>query len=189
MKKFPNPKETLPLQDNIALNKKVTKISWQDHKAEIITSDNTTYTADHIIFTPSVGVLQHNTDLFTPSLPKNKLESINCIGLNAILKIILHYPEKWWNTSFLFSWSAEDLRQSAKEFPHGYSENGVSWVTSVFALASTANPKVLIALVSGEMVPQIEKIPEDVISEGIQFLSKKFLGKSYNITKPDKVIR
>ncbi|XP_063932798.1 spermine oxidase-like [Zophobas morio] len=194
MKGYPNPDEKLPIDDKIVLNTKVEKIIWNNDKIEVKCANNTSLKADHVIFTPSVGVLKAEKDaLFEPDLPQNKINALEAIGINAIMKIIIYFPQKWWNQNdsvFFFLWSKEDLPNIKNEFPDGPSKNGISWLASIPMLSKVPhNPNVFSLWAVGDLIPEIEKSSEDVLLRGCNYLIKKFLGKNYNITNADRIIR
>jgi len=80
-------------------------------------TDGSQYIADHIIFTPSVGVLKarHQT-LFTPNLPAHKIKAIESVGYGAIGKIFFEFDKPFWPTGkdewvcYSLLWSASDLK-------------------------------------------------------------------------------
>lgn len=78
-KKFPNPEEELPVLNKTILNTEVTKVDYssEDSSVKITTLDGKEYIADHVIMTPSLGVLkaQYET-LFNPPLPESKIKTI-----------------------------------------------------------------------------------------------------------------
>lgn len=124
MQKFPDPSKRLPIDDNMFLKKEVTKISLRNKnkKVSVRCLDNTMVEVDHVIFTPSLGVLKASHDsLFEPSLPAEKITAIGNFGFGATFKVALHFPEAWWNSSELygFVWSSEDERRIASDFPEG----------------------------------------------------------------------
>lgn len=47
------------------------------------------------------------------------------------------------------------------------------------------NPKVLSCWFTGEFVPEIETMSDDILLDGINFTINKFLGKKYNVQQPD----
>ncbi|XP_025833151.1 spermine oxidase-like [Agrilus planipennis] len=118
MKKYPNPNESLPIDDKILLNKEVTNINWQNSfqpnssKSEVKCSNGEVYYANHVIVTVSLGVLKENgSTMFTPKLPNEKIKAIDDIGFGAVMKIYLLYEEKWWPEnlgSLSFVWSEEE---------------------------------------------------------------------------------
>ena len=156
--------------------------------------DNTTYAADHVIVTPSVGVLKaHKDTLFSPALPKAKLDAIEAIGIAGVMKIILNFENEWWTKDdviFTFLWNDEDLHNAAKEFPYAPIKNGISWVSAITIMAKVpGNPGVLVTWVTGEFVPDIEKTPESVLKDGCVYILKKFLGQDYDIRAPNRILK
>lgn len=122
LQQFPDPSQELPVARNIFLNKEVTRILWGGKQVEVVCVDNTTYTADHVIFTASLGVLKANHErLFSPVLPDEKVGAIRNTGFGAIMKIILRFPHTWWDTTqpYAFVWSAADKERILTEFSRG----------------------------------------------------------------------
>ncbi len=76
-KKRPNSAEGLDVENRIKLNKEVAKISWAGAVCSVECSDGSSYNADHVICTMSLGVLKecHN-NLFSPKLPEIKINAI-----------------------------------------------------------------------------------------------------------------
>ncbi|XP_064211450.1 spermine oxidase-like [Tribolium castaneum] len=190
MKSYPNPDEKLPLDDKLFLNSKVTKINWGEKPIKVHTSDKV-YSADYVIFTPSIGVLKAGSDLFTPSLPPKKHKAIDSIGFAGVVKLFLRFPVKWWDDNdkyFAFFWSDDDLK--SENFPEGPRKNGKSWVTQLLDLSRVGhNTNVWMIWISGEMVPEIEQLPIETLKKGVRFTLEKFLGKDYNITEIGEVLR
>ncbi|GLH03199.1 Protein anon-37Cs [Gryllus bimaculatus] len=83
MKKDLTEKKDPPLLAKIHLNKQVKNITW-DHligdkegKVVVLCSDGSSYVADHVVVTVSLGVLKEMANsLFSPPLPEEKLVSI-----------------------------------------------------------------------------------------------------------------
>lgn len=120
-KKYPDPTKALPFDEKLRLNKEVTKINWGADKVALETADGSRYTADHVIFTPSVGVLKHtHTTMFVPHLPQSKQDAIEDIGFDAIMTIHLHFTERWWPesefTGASFVWDERDQEEFIKKF-------------------------------------------------------------------------
>ncbi|CAG9766300.1 unnamed protein product [Ceutorhynchus assimilis] len=187
MQKYPNPDNQLPIDDKIFFKKVVSNISdWQKNdKVIVTTTDGSKYEADHVIFTPSVGVLKANhQELFMPALPTDKISAIKNIGFGAILKVILHFPERWYeeNDEWAFLWIAKDIEElKQKNFEWLLDFNGM--------VQAENNPNVLIAWYAGSHVPLIETLPEVIIKEAHEYVINKFLAPHYNVTMPDKIIK
>lgn len=102
----------------------VTKIEWgKNGKVQLKTKNGQQYEADHVIFTPSVGVLKEkHRELFTPNLPAHKIDAIEKIGFDAVVKVALQYEKKWWTDDifeFTFVYSKEDEEKLSKEYKVG----------------------------------------------------------------------
>ncbi|KAF2883424.1 hypothetical protein ILUMI_22749, partial [Ignelater luminosus] len=70
--------------------------------------------------------------------------------------------------------------------------NGVSWLMNLSGVyvVNPENPNVLSAWIIGEFVPDIEKLSDDLIIDGIMFVLNKFLKRDYPyIPRPDSMIR
>ena len=92
-------------------------------------ADNTTYEANHVICTASLGVLKnHNQTLFIPQLPEAKRKAIEGISFGTIGKIFLEFEKPFWPTDrsvwcgYSFLWTKSDLddiRGTSKEWLEG----------------------------------------------------------------------
>ncbi|KAJ8912188.1 hypothetical protein NQ315_003792 [Exocentrus adspersus] len=198
LQQYPDPSQELSVVDNILLNKEVTRIIWNNNtQVDVLCTDNTSYTADHVIFTASLGVLKASHDtIFEPGLPAEKVDAIKKISFGAIMKIILHFPYTWWNTTqhYAFIWSAEDEDRILTEFGKGpvkVERVDRFWLTSnAIFFTGENNPQVLIGFFPGDMIPEIEQEIDEVLIAGCMYMFRKFLGGTYkNISDPDDIIK
>jgi spermine oxidase len=59
------------------------------------------YTADHVIFTGSLGVLKAtHRQLFTPELPTKKQEAIENIGFGSVTKLAFEFETPFWPAEY-----------------------------------------------------------------------------------------
>ncbi|KAK3066755.1 hypothetical protein LTR53_016761 [Teratosphaeriaceae sp. CCFEE 6253] len=86
----------------VNLNEEVKQIRWDASLIEIDTTGGT-YTADEVICSLPLGVLQYHqrltdvkTSLFLPELPDKKREAIASLGFGTLDKIFLVYDSPWW---------------------------------------------------------------------------------------------
>ena len=63
--------------ERVKLNTNVTHIQYSESGVTVTTADGTKYTADYAVVTFSLGVLQHETVRFVPSLSYSKRKTIN----------------------------------------------------------------------------------------------------------------
>ena len=54
------------------------------------------FTADRVLITLSLGVLQRQEPRFVPDLPEGKLEAISKLGMGVINKCYLRFPHAFW---------------------------------------------------------------------------------------------
>ncbi|KAJ8962072.1 hypothetical protein NQ318_018021 [Aromia moschata] len=197
-KKIPDITKQLPMDDKILLNKEVTEIKWNsDSDAVKITCvDGSSYDANHVIVTVSLGVLKKNyKTMFVPELPSYKINSIEGIGFGTVNKILLKFPTKWWPDDlkgFSLLWTEEDRINLVNECPHfgPVDDEGRSWLEDVYGFyVIDSNPKVLLGWVVGKMAAEVEYLSDEVVTSSCMYLLKKFVGNKYDIPAPDGVLR
>jgi spermine oxidase len=105
------------VESKVQLGKEVKNINWSGETIAIACVDGSSYLADHVIFTASLGVLKdRHATLFTPKLPENKVKAIETIGFGALGKVFLEFEKPFWPVSdeeslgFSFLWTEEDIK-------------------------------------------------------------------------------
>lgn len=103
---------------------RVTSIEWgNNEKVQLKTENGQNYEVDHVIFTPSAGVLKaKHKELFKPNLPADKIDAIEKIGYDAVMKMALQYEKRWWPEDvfeFIFVYSKEDEVKLCNEYKVG----------------------------------------------------------------------
>ncbi|KAB0797117.1 hypothetical protein PPYR_08111 [Photinus pyralis] len=176
------------LDDRINLNSAVRKIEWGSEEVKLTTSNGAEFFAEHVILTPSLGVLKHKRAIsFYPPLPAEKVDAIDMLGYGTTNAIALYFPERWWtnpNMVFIFSKTGGGV----SGFTEGPRRNGKSWLDTLFGFtALEQNPNALFASFTGEFAPDIELCSDDVIIDGIMYAIRKFVG--VNATRPTKWLR
>ena len=84
-------------QNKVLLKTEVVNIKWSGNLVEVITPQKV-YSADHVIFTPSTGVLKAAHDeLFTPRLPADKVTAFDTQPFGQCEKAFLFFDEVWWS--------------------------------------------------------------------------------------------
>lgn len=175
-------------------DKVVTRIEYDGTKA-VVKGNDFKYEAKYVLFTPSLGVLKHDhQDLFEPPLSDQKVQAIKAHGFGAVAKVWMHFAEPWWPknnfTDITLSWTCEDRMTLAAEYPKGPRKNGQSWLNDFFSVIDEpANPNVLAAWFSGKFIPEIEKMSDEEIMDGVFYALERFVGHLYKLQKPDKILR
>ncbi|XP_062543677.1 spermine oxidase-like [Armigeres subalbatus] len=190
MKKHPSQTdgEPIPIEDKVLFNKTVSNINWgkaPDAPVTVRCTDGTTYDANHVIITTSIGVLKENINtLFTPALPMMKQNAIKGIYFGTVNKIIMEFEKPFWTAlgnTFGLIWESEDL-EKLRESKYAWTEG-----TSAF-FKIDRQPKLLAAWMIGKEGRQSELLDDQDVIDGMMYLLKMFF-KNEQIEKPVKVIR
>ncbi|OAX35722.1 amine oxidase [Rhizopogon vinicolor AM-OR11-026] len=80
----------------LLLNHTVAKIEYDSDGVTVTITNGTVLTADYVLCTFSVGVLQNTDVVFEPKLPDWKVEAISSIDMTTETKIYLQFAEKFW---------------------------------------------------------------------------------------------
>ncbi|GAB1730031.1 hypothetical protein NU195Hw_g3455t1 [Hortaea werneckii] len=92
-------------QDLVKTGAEVKRIRW-DRAPVVVETDESTFTADRVVCSLPLGVLQHHGNrhpesntppLFEPSLPQGKQGALHSLGYGTLDKIFLVYDHAWWN--------------------------------------------------------------------------------------------
>ncbi len=74
----------------------VTRISRSPSGVQVYTDAGQTYTAQQVVITLPLALLQANAVEFDPPLPETKLKAIHGLGVGHITKLILKFDQPWW---------------------------------------------------------------------------------------------
>ncbi|XP_046750354.1 uncharacterized protein LOC124413676 [Diprion similis] len=188
MKKYPNPEEELPIMNNTLLNSEVVNINYNSTEKKVLieTSNGQKYTADHVIVTPSLGVLKEQYEtLFTPQLPESKVKTIKGLSIGSVGKIYFSFEAPWWlkNRELVLLWDEKD-RQEYENDP------SKKWLLDLVGFFTVAHrPRILCAWINGAGARYMETLPESQVFDEAFALLNKFFGNSYNITRPTGNLR
>lgn len=80
----------------LQLNKVVREVQHSKNGVKVTTEDGSSYEADYLILSVSIGVLQSDLISFRPSLPRWKTEAIQKCDVIVYTKIFLKFPYKFW---------------------------------------------------------------------------------------------
>ncbi|XP_078033301.1 uncharacterized protein LOC144468047 isoform X2 [Augochlora pura] len=190
LSRLSNTKHILPVMEKVELNKNVSNIDYTSSNNIIVkTKDGSKYTASHVIFTPSLGVLKEkHATMFTPNLPESKQQAIKGLNIGTVNKIFLEFPHRWWPedcAGFCLIWSKEDKKEFLESHGQGY-----EWLCDVFAfVAVDYQPRILSTWIFGKYARHMEMLSDEEVSEGLRLLLKTFLSGTHTIPRFDKMIR
>lgn len=162
-------------------------------KITVTCSDGSSYLADHLIFTASLGVLKdrHHT-IFSPNLPESKIKAIRNIGFGTLGKVFLQFEQPFWSMHddknlllYPFLWTDEDLqliKGTDKEWYMTAICSMILMISISFRLTNLVAflrhdsfPNVLEGFVTGSKMKEFEESSDDKIISDCMWLLEKFL--------------
>ncbi|KAK7092117.1 hypothetical protein V1264_009717 [Littorina saxatilis] len=75
---------------------KVTDVDYSGSQTVVKTASGDTYTADKVLLTVPLAVLQAEQMSFEPELPEAKVKAIASLGVGKVEKVILQFNENFW---------------------------------------------------------------------------------------------
>ena len=85
----------------IQLNTAVTEIDWHSTSVHLSLQNGHTLTADQVIVTVPLSLLQANIPHFEPPLPSHKQQAIRALAMGHVTKLVMWFTETVW-PSFQF---------------------------------------------------------------------------------------
>lgn len=149
---------------HIHLNHTVTDVFYQtEKKVKVLTGNGKEFNGDAVLVTVPLGCLKKETINFSPKLPEWKHSSIQKLGFGVLNKVILEFPEVFWDDSVdYFGATAEETDQRG-------------WCFMFWNVKKTVNAPVLIALVVGKAaVNRQDLTPSDHVTHAVSTLRKLF---------------
>lgn len=160
-------------------SKQVQSVHWSLPNADssavtLLCTDGTTYQADHVILTVSLGVLQQKCSplsckpLFDPPLPEDKQLVIQKLGMGQVNKVALEFSKP------LHSHSTGTFRLIWLESEYGFPEQ-YPWATKLYTVSRIRDSNMYMAWFCGEDAQAIEALEDSEVAEGICLVLEKFL--------------
>ncbi|WP_053435924.1 FAD-dependent oxidoreductase [Sporosarcina globispora] len=147
---------------NIKLNESIYKINYEKDFVKVY-SDKSLFSADYVIITVPLGVLQKNDILFIPELPERKRKAINKLGMGILNKIYVKFPNAFWSKKpHLLGYVSEDKGQWG-EFLNIY---------------HYLNEPILLALNAGDFGNVVENRHDKEIISELMIILRKIFGPS-----------
>ncbi len=84
------------IADRIVYNQPIVRVDTSADGVVLTSSDNTTYTADKVILTIPIKVLQGDLVAFTPALPQATTNAIDSIFMGDGLKVFIEFRERFY---------------------------------------------------------------------------------------------
>jgi monoamine oxidase len=159
----------------------VTEIQWSNKNEKenddddesspvrVITAAHSVFTADHVIVTVPLGVLQHETIQFTPPLPQRKKQAIAQLKMGVLNKCYLRFTESFWSDQV-------DWIECVSE------TGGKGEWTEWLSLTRTMKAPVLMGFTAGHRAKEMEEWSDEEIVDSAMTTLRSVFGP--NIPNP-----
>jgi monoamine oxidase len=154
---------------NVRLTHVVERIDWSTGGATV-TTDFGTVTADRIVITVPVGVLQSDDFTIDPPLPQPVAGALSRLRMNAFEKIFLRFPTKFWD---------DDVYVIRQQGPEG------RWWHSWYDLTALHGTPTLLTFAAGPAAEETRDWPEAEIVESVRSQLRRLYGD--RVPKPAHV--
>uniref|UniRef100_A0A2I2YRR5 Lysine demethylase 1B n=1 Tax=Gorilla gorilla gorilla TaxID=9595 RepID=A0A2I2YRR5_GORGO len=161
---------------DIRLKSPVQCIDYSGDEVQVTTTDGTGYSAQKVLVTVPLALLQKGAIQFNPPLSEKKMKAINSLGAGIIEKIALQFPYRFWDSKV----------QGADFFGHvppSASKRGL------FAVFYDMDPQkkhsVLMSVIAGEAVASVRTLDDkQVLQQCMATLRELF--KEQEVPDPTK---
>lgn len=79
----------------VHLSSIVSRVQWQPGKVIVETTDGNSYSAQKVLITVPIGILQHERITFTPAIPAY-LQAAKNVGFGTVIKFLLEFKTPFW---------------------------------------------------------------------------------------------
>uniref|UniRef100_A0A8C2XBT4 Lysine demethylase 1B n=1 Tax=Cyclopterus lumpus TaxID=8103 RepID=A0A8C2XBT4_CYCLU len=149
----------------------VQAVDYSGDVVKVTSSNGSQWTAQKVLVTVPLTLLQKNSIQFHPALPERKLKAIHSLGAGIIEKIALQFPYRFWDNKI----------QGADYFGHippGPDKRGM------FSVFYDMEPQaVLMSVITGDAVPAVRDMEDkEVVDECMKVLRELF--KEQDVPEP-----
>ena len=149
--------DTLDDDLNIKLEHIVSKVEYND-QGVIVTTNKGDFNSKYVISTLPMGVLKSGDVEFYPSLPADKQQAIDRIGMGAMNKLYLLFDEMFWDDTTLLNYVSPD--------------GSPMW--EFFNLNGLGKP-ILLGFTAGDHSRQLEQLSDDeIIADAMNVIQKMY---------------
>ncbi|CEO60023.1 hypothetical protein PMG11_04666 [Penicillium brasilianum] len=161
---------SVPDKLDVHTNKIATRIAYDadgtgNRKVVVHCEDGEKFVGDHVVYTGSLGTLQHRTVQFDPPLPDWKQGAINRLGFGLLNKVVLVFDEPFWDTERDFFGLLRTPDNPDSMIQEEYAANRGRFYLFWNCIRTTGLP-VLVGLMAGDAAHQAEQTSDgEIVAE------------------------
>lgn len=123
------------ISDKMVFNTVINSIDYSGDQVTVTSVGGQTYTADRVIVTVPLKILQENSIAFSPALPSSKIAAINNAKVWPGLKVFFEFSEKFYPTFLDFSITPETSGQKLF-YDAAYGQNTNKHILALFCVGT-----------------------------------------------------
>ena len=125
------------IQDNIIYNTPINAVNYESDQVSVTSTNGQTFTADKVIVTVPVKLLQEDVISFTPSLPSNKQQAINNVEVWSGFKAFFKFTSKFYGV-YLELPDSETSQGQRIYYDAAYAQNTPDNILGLFSVGTQA---------------------------------------------------
>ncbi|XP_053323020.1 lysine-specific histone demethylase 2 [Spea bombifrons] len=161
---------------DICLKSPVISVDYTNQDIQVTVADGKTFSAQKVLVTIPLALLQKSVIQFNPPLPEKKVKAINSLGAGVIEKVALQFPYRFWDSKI----------QGADFFGHIPPDSSKRGLFGVFYdMDPQGKHAVLMSVVTGDAVTAIKDLEDkQVVKQCMVVLRELF--KEQDVPSPVK---
>ncbi|MGV6832375.1 MAG: flavin monoamine oxidase family protein [bacterium] len=125
------------IQDSIIYNSPVSSIDYSSDETTVTTTNGQSYTADNVIITVPVKILQNESISFNPALPNSKQQALNNVTVWSGFKAFFKFSSKFYG-AFLALPDSETSVGQRLYYDAAYAQNTSDNILGLFSVGQQA---------------------------------------------------
>ena len=128
------------VEDHLLLNHPVASIDYSSDRVLVETESGDSFSADRVLVTVPIKILQSESIRFNPTLPSSKKEAFSKVSFGDGLKVFIEFSERFYPDILLFGGLIEALTSDSKTYyDAGFGKGSNRNILGLFSINEDAN--------------------------------------------------
>lgn len=160
----------------VQLNTPVTSINYSGDTISITDKSGKQYTANKVIVTVPLSILQNNGIAFTPSLPSTNIGAMYKFGMNSCIRLVIDFKKNFWGDTSGLIWGGSIAPQY---FNSGFNRSQFNSTLVVTVCGQAAE---LLSIFGASMInPVLAEIDGLYNGQGTRWVRRKIVNDSSGV--------
>jgi len=156
------------IQDHVKLSTPIVAIDYSADQVTLTDKSGTTSIFDKVLVTIPLNIIKSGSVSFNPALPASMQSSLNKLGMDACVRVVLDFNKNFWGDTFSFIWGDE-------------------WAPQVFSagIGRSQFDRTMNITVCGERARQLSDMGEGMIDQLLLQLDTVYAGQATKYLRYD----